>query len=475
MADNDDDAATAGADASEDGTSSGGTRRLGAKRALLVCSVVFGAVGVVAVVSSQEEHDPAEVEGTATTATALRPEGWTEIDEPEGLEPLALSDQPAWGAEDGPVPEPSGLVVSGDAVVLAEARMRGYVIADAASGEERWRLTFGEPLPELDGADAGPRLSDLADVDMYRSPLPVTRSGSGVVAVDYERTRCGEGCPTFLTTVEVGIAAFSLEDGELAWKAPYDFPPVEEGGAVPLVRDVTAGGSTVVASVEEPDEAGVVLPRLQLVAYDAADGSLRWKVGGFAPIVVTADVVVAQRDGDGDDPFLVAFDAETGRQLWSRGGEDISYFLHAAVGQVAVLGVFDRELGSSTVAVDVTTGDELVDLGPTGHCATDGETLVACGVDGPEPGTQRIATFHLQDGATGVSAEPFPEGTSVVGLLDGRIVVGDDDQATTVDRSGAAVSALPGAFHSASDTYAVFGCRPVPEPDCSGYSVHRLD
>jgi outer membrane protein assembly factor BamB len=272
-----------------------------------------------------------------------------------------------------------------------------------------------------------------------------------------------------------GIAAFALDDGELLWETPFDLPVDGESRAHPIVYDITAGGSTVVAAVDDqmggpPD----------LYAYDATDGSLRWKAGGLLPSAVTGDVVLVRPDvlDETHEWSLAALDAETGGQRWSLGEDDTSWILHQAAGDVAVVAGFDSDSGGRTAAVDIGTGEELADFGPgVGACATDGATLVACAVDGPERGTQRVATFGIEDGTTGVSGEALPPDTTVVGVVGGRIIVGaEDEDARSVDRSGTIVdAALPGPFHSTNQSYAVFGCEPHPSVVCSDYSVHQLD
>ncbi|MCW5808142.1 MAG: PQQ-binding-like beta-propeller repeat protein [Deltaproteobacteria bacterium] len=179
-----------------------------------------------------------------------------------------------------------------------------------------------------------------------------------------------------------GVAALDLATGGVRWRTAT-VAPVRGGPAY-------AGGVVAVAQLD-----GAVL------GLDARTGAVRWRYELGAGLPPEAATVFAAPAADGDD-FLVGnqrhfavLEAATGARRWTADpvptGENTQSLASVAIGAGVVVGVFHRELGGA-VAWDRDTGREL--------WRAEGDHAVAVNASPVIAGD----TAYLVNGATEVTA-----------------------------------------------------------------------
>lgn len=190
---------------------------------------------------------------------------------------------------------------------LGDSHVYLYAI-DRQSGDVNWKVNVDERIA-------------TAPIVVGDAILFVTLSGT-VYAVDRKEkttawrlqideveapiaTPAVDECRLYLNTVENGLHAIDIEDGELSWRLPT----------------VTAGAPPVVGKnrVYVAGRDGTVY------AIDPREESIRWTysvgraISTASPAIASGRVFVADVDGDAgkNRPRIHAIDASTGDELWS--------------------------------------------------------------------------------------------------------------------------------------------------------------
>lgn len=347
--------------------------------------------------------------------------------------------EPLWRGDAGGFPEimRSGWVDArffGD-VLLLERGNTAMAAVNPATGDQFWAadpaFTVGTQLSDHDEV-----FNNLAG----RAPI-VKRGGDWLAFVNHG----------FVGYVyETSVAAVRMTDAEMVWQMNV---PVGHFEAV------DADEKTVLLTVaEELDSPVARVVRLE-------DRVTLWEAPGVWPHSLAGQRVlgtVSSRPPTEvpQDSVVVGMDAATGKQVWRLGRFDRSEIGFVA-GDLAL--VYGRVAGidrDAVSVVDVTTGDEVDelgwDLGNRNRCATDGVQLIACALD--EYGTARLVTYDIKRRTKYVSRESMSD-VVVTNVWRGRVFVRDliSGADWAMDADGAALSdKLPGALLGLSDDYAAF-------------------
>ena len=381
------------------------------------------------------------------------PSGWQTVEEPSGLRPLSLSQDPVWGTDTGgSMDVVSAAVFRDDVAVLLGGddgnRADRIAIVDAATGTPRWSIGGLDELSGGDGAVWWPAS------DSPLSPNVVNQPGGWAVLVPYYYSPCPSWCHYTQVdqTEEYGVAALSADDGHVLWKTTIvpaatmtDPPP-----ATPTIRAMVTSDDLAVVVVEPGDieyapDTQAYVDALRVVAIDPLTGSTAWEATGVWPGAIVGDTVLAHAGGDpmrtglGQDdqregPALVALEASTGTTRWDLSERFPYSDLVLTAGDIALVAVpaddADESIGAvavqgvETLAIDLETGREETSLGTEmGTCRTDHTSLVACPVSQTGVrGGDRVATFRLDDHEVGVSQARF-DGLGIDDVWNGRVFV----------------------------------------------------
>lgn len=232
-------------------------------------------------------------------------ENWVRFRGPNGQGISSEQNLPLrWSAEENvawktPIPGVawSSPIVFEDRVFLTTATEEGVscrvICVDRRSGEVQWNTEVHRQVP-------GPKRQQ----NSYATPTPVT-DGKRVYAVFYD-----------------GTAVAVDFEGKRVWKnSEVKFHSLHGLGASPVLS-----GDQIIMPFDgsSPDEktVGWKVPWEQavVVAFDAADGSIRWKgqrgpsrVGHVTPILINDGAAIVSAGGD----KVQAFDTESGKRIWS--------------------------------------------------------------------------------------------------------------------------------------------------------------
>jgi outer membrane protein assembly factor BamB len=238
-----------------------------------------------------------------------------------------------FGERKRPLPGERRSILRPEAPVEADADEAGRVRLPAAQPIAEWPMAGGPPSHAPGHAAIGEGLA-LA----WRNSAG---SGSGY----RQRMTAGPviaGGVVFAVDAWGNVSAHTLTDGRQRWRA--DTTPEDESG-VPL-----GGGVAVVDGV-----AYVATSGAEMLALDAASGSVRWRVRlptgvRGAPTVAAGRIFVTTADNQ-----LLALASEDGRRIWAhRGGSQVTMPLGLAApavdGDTVVAGFGTGELVALRVA-----------------------------------------------------------------------------------------------------------------------------
>lgn len=232
-------------------------------------------------------------------------ENWVRFRGPNGQGISSEQNLPLrWSAEENvawktPIPGIawSSPIVFEDRVFLTTATEEGVscrvICVDRRSGEVQWNTEVHRQVP-------GPKRQQ----NSYATPTPVT-DGKRVYAVFYD-----------------GTAVAVDFEGKRVWKnSEVKFHSLHGLGASPVLS-----GDQIIMPFDgsSPDEktVGWKVPWEQavVVAFDTADGTIRWKgqrgpsrVGHVTPILINDGAAIVSAGGD----KVQAFDTESGKRIWS--------------------------------------------------------------------------------------------------------------------------------------------------------------
>lgn len=340
-------------------------RRSAAGAAVVVVAVVAGG-GVTTVVRDREPAPVAvEVGGPTTTVapTTSSPPPTGGVAPPSTLAITAPSRSAAWT-----VPNPAGRsarsvstrpVAAGDVVVVAGGFEDGRVLAyRTTTGEEVWAYRVGEGAFVLGAGDGlalvAPQFGrvvalDLATgVERWRFDLP-PRAAPEHATITGGRVWLGASFTAEASVEAPIVTALETATGRPVWQAVLD-----EGTDLLWAPPVLGDGLAVVAAV--PSHPGSA-PTSYLYALDAATGARRWRADlhsersafhDLRPVISGGSVYAVGGQGD-----LLAFDAATGRERWSRRAE-MALPVIAGVAHDQVVG----KMGDEVVGLDAATGNE---------------------------------------------------------------------------------------------------------------------
>lgn len=272
---------------------------------------------------------------------------------------------------------------AGDTIVYggrdaADDDLGKQVAADAGTGKVRWSVREGASL----GGGAKAHLIGV--------PHIVKAGAEWLSLVEYT----GPG------DVE-GVAALSLEDGSVRWKKQ-----TMSGNGYTILK--AADDKTFAVRVSRP---GVPADeRDETVVYAAGTRKELWRERGVEPESVGGGLVLAAEFGSGGGREggrkrrdLLAYGAADGERRWRLGDRyPEPELLHDEGGKTIVVGTAD-----GGAVLDRATGRELArTYTPLARCDGDGDALIVCqgGPDttGSDPGT-RAVTIRTRDGATKVN------------------------------------------------------------------------
>lgn len=308
---------------------------------------------------------------------------------------------------------------------------------DPATGEELWAARYDGPIHQSDHANA----------------LAVSPDGGAVYVSGLVTTRViSDG-----TTTDYGTIAYDADTGEELWVSLYNGPG--DGTDDPRAIDVSPDGSTVVVTGQSRG-VDTGFTDFGTVAYDAATGEELWDAVYDGPAtgfdIDIAGAVTTQADGTvivagsssgtgtGSDWATVAYDIDTGEQLWverydGAGSTDVPRAITSTPDRdtVVVTGNSSGDgTGSdyATIAYDAATGDQRwvarhdgsasgLDIAWDVTLTPDGDNVVVTG-QSRESGSGTDYTTIAYDAATGDQVW--------IGLYD-RGGAGDIAQAVAVD------------------------------------------
>ncbi|MEV1003303.1 S8 family serine peptidase [Nonomuraea sp. NPDC050202] len=282
------------------------------------------------------------------------------------------------------------------------------VAYDAATGKELWSRTYAGPAGNYDepfalelspdgsklfvagisaGTETGTDAVTLAYDAASGGPLWTARytaanahadHANGVKVAPDGRTAYVTGMTTVGDNGEADyfVAAYDTADGKEKWQARYDGPG--KGTDDARVIELTPDGTKLFVSGQSQGEEGTGLSDWGTVAYDAATGRQLWTArhngpanGIDVPSGMAADAGAVYLTGSIDtqdtqsDVMTVAYDTATGKELWADRYDgpgrqsDTPHDLTLAQGRLYVTGNTTGEgTGSdfTTLAYDAATG-----------------------------------------------------------------------------------------------------------------------
>ncbi|MFB6096005.1 MAG: PQQ-binding-like beta-propeller repeat protein [Haloferacaceae archaeon] len=300
-----------------------------------------------------------------------------------------------------------------------------YVHAvDAESGAEQWRV-------ETDGYNASPAVADGAVlVATYGDELLALEADTGEVRWTTETTRWQENAPTVadgtvysFDSDRGGVRALSIADGSELWSHQPEIP-----GSPTMSTPAVADGTVFVDYDADSGLSGVS-------ALDADTGERLWQhlhdYGHHFPPTVAGDTVIVR----GADT-LFAYDAADGTERWrgpastNSGG---AYYQDVGSAAVADGTVYAPD-GDDLVALDLASGDLQWRFG-AGEIAVSSAPVVA-------DGTVYVGTvgggFYALEAASGAVRGQFVPDTDLrvyepPAVVDGTAYVGFFHQNSTAD------------------------------------------
>lgn len=216
-------------------------------------------------------------------------------------------------------------------MVVLEGGPEDIVSIDLRTGQEAWRIPWGAPVPGLSN-----------NVSFVEPKTTV----DGLVLIGYRNYECApEVCIADQGpwTPELGIAAFSVSDGSLAWSVSLVAPSAEDDPSNEYLTNLYFGSATqidgvVLVSFEVGDATSPNSldgqPWQFTVALDPTDGSQLWQVPDFA-LDGRSDGEAwgtLRPEGPQEQPTPALLDPVTGEILWKDGPGKV-----IGVGDTAVL------------------------------------------------------------------------------------------------------------------------------------------
>lgn len=220
--------------------------------------------------------------GVYRDAVAL-PTAWSEKDS-KGVLWKAKLDLPGWAS---PVVWGSKVVVTG-----ADAEKRAVICFDAVTGKQLWKTE----LPKVEGASAEYTLntqSEQWNVRMHAASTPATN-----------------GKQVFALFSNGQLAALDLEAGKVVWTIGLG---EVSGNSYGVASSLLISGDTVIAVFQGASSF--------VAAYDVATGKEKWKTARKSS-TWASPILVATASGKSlvvlpADPDVTAWDAETGKVVWT--------------------------------------------------------------------------------------------------------------------------------------------------------------
>lgn len=408
--------------------------------------------------------------------TALLPPVGSWADGSAALDPIGLSDEPAWT---WPAESDTGEITDVDfaAGVMVLRAQSALFAVDPASGAVQWRIDSGDEIAGTDGAAW----------HLGRSAVVQTAS-TAMIVVEYARGACwppGSPCPSDddPSAIERGIAAVSVADGSLIWAT--DIQPalvdVDDAGLRLGFADESTAIAVVASQYELDGHKEATEGSVHSVALDVTTGAVSWVGNDGWPVAALDDTVLAVDGGtwpEASDPqahgrpggTLVGLDREDGSRVWEYSGEgDADVVLTA--GDYALVKQESQGRGYEHAMIDPADGESVADFGSgvTG-CSTDGTTQVSCWLTGGLIATFDVDTAEVVAGTVQAPAEQ----TRMLGVFDGYVFTGRFGyDSYALDPTGADTSgALPGGFLAMNEQYAVFTRYANYEP--RGVAVHEV-
>lgn len=327
-------------------------------------------------------------------------------------------------------------------------------VFDSTTGAVRWTRDSDAPLPDGDG--------DYLTFDPFYDPQPLVTvdAGQPVVVVPFSTNSCSTGpgdCRSGFTTSR-GVVALSLADGSIVWK--YVAAQADTADDTVWRRRLLPAGAAdgVLIFTRADDEPN---PRTDLViALDATTGTELWtRPGLFARAVNNQLVFASVASGTEYDERTIdsteALDLHTGEVIWresTKGSWPIAAtdkhvavreFTHGSAGNIeirdAASGAIVQDLGSSHWDCNVI-GDELA-------CgSTFGIKMV------PDDGEQWLLNTPDEYRISGLDG--WEGGPLYFVSTPGQDNAGADTS-LMVDRNGTPVGELPGRVLAMSSRYAM--------------------
>lgn len=270
--------------------------------------------------------------------------------------PLVRAYDPATGAElweaaggtgFGPVElGPPGIAAAAGRVVAIEQQFDGSFLPPGPAAVTAWQATSGELLWRRQLPDDG-----------SERVVTAVAAGSGVVALVGDRTR--EVAPEEWIG-EIMVLAYDAATGEPLWSDTTNLAGKFDHGRDIVVRN---GRVFVVGTARRSDLAPVAIAR----AYDARTGALLWQRERPRREVQAVSlsrnrlVTLAWTDSV-QDGFLIAYAADSGRELWRRRVRGaIMYTLDARPRRLFAFGPtsLTSPVGARLRAFDARTGKPL--------------------------------------------------------------------------------------------------------------------
>ncbi|WP_135828742.1 outer membrane protein assembly factor BamB family protein [Halorussus halobius] len=287
---------------------------------------------------------------------------------------------------------PAQPTLAGETLLVTSHSSVLYAL-DAETGDERWQYaTDGSVNVSAAIADGTAYVTDAA------SKLYAVALDSGETAWTADLAGGGSVNSPVVANGAVYVGTSETFDGDEAAVQAFDADTGDERWTTPVETDGATGVAVDSGTAYVGETGG------GLAALDAADGSENWRTDAakmtFPPTVADGTVFVAT-----DDAAVRAFDADTGRSLWSNGDEGTGA---PAVADGRVFAAANKDLACYDAA-----GTELWNTGAIGtfrtpavaggtvYAGTDNETLYAIAT---EDGAERwVDEFEDDDDPTPIT------------------------------------------------------------------------